>query len=402
MIFELLFQAGDTLDSISSTVGINASDLVTWNPELSSAPPPVDSAICVIFPTGNYTLPAASPPANIAPTTTTNCAQFHTVQAGDGCNTIPGQFGITLSQFLSLNPGLNPQCTNLVLRVAYCVFPTTPFSTNTSTGPPPNAAPGTITQGCTQYYTVVSGDSCPAVEAKFNLTLAQFVAMNPEINSQCSNLALDEAYCVNSSNSTSGGGTSGPPPNVAPGTITAGCTTYYTIVSGDSCALVETKFNLTLVQFVTMNPEINSDCTNLILGEAYCVTSSNSTSGGGTNPSGPPSNLASGSLSNCTSYYTVVSGDDCGPIEGKFKIAPSDFFRWNPEVNTACSNIAVGEAYCVGGGGNACKKTYTVQSGDFCFAITQSQGITQAQLNALNPQIDTNCDLSIGEILCVG
>ncbi|KAF8900854.1 hypothetical protein CPB84DRAFT_1680268, partial [Gymnopilus junonius] len=41
----------------------------------------------------------------------------------------------------------------------------------------------------------------------------------------------------------------------------------------------------------------------------------------------------------------------------------------NPEVSGDCSNIAVGEAYCVGGGGNAFGKISVVQSGDSCLAI---------------------------------
>ncbi|KAJ7709352.1 hypothetical protein B0H14DRAFT_2415023, partial [Mycena olivaceomarginata] len=60
--------------------------------------------------------------------------------------------------------------------------------------------------------------------------------------------------CVASSTST----LTGPPSNVAPGTITQGCTNYNTVVSGDRCASVETKFTLTtLAQFIGMNPETN-------------------------------------------------------------------------------------------------------------------------------------------------
>ena len=76
--------------------------------------------------------------------------------------------------------------------------------------------------------------------------------------------------------------------------------------------------------------------------------------------------------------------------------------RRNPQVFTNCTNILAQEAYCVGGGGSPCGKIYTVQSGDFCSAITQKEGITQVQLNALNPFIDSNCDLIPGENLCVG
>ena len=109
---------------------------------------------------------------------------------------------------------------------------------------------------------------------------------------------MGEAYCIGTSNSTvgGGGGTSGP---VAPGTITAGCTKYYTVIANDNCPLVESKNGITSAQFLKYNPEINAECTNLILGDSYCVASSNSTAA--------PTNLAAGSLSNCTSYATGTS-----------------------------------------------------------------------------------------------
>lgn len=388
-------QTGDTLDSISATVGVSAFDLLTWNPELANSSPINGTALCVLFPTGNYTLNDAPVPTNVAANTTTECAQYYTVQSGDGCPSIETEFGITDAQFKKMNPSINAQCTNILLGVAYCVFPDTPFAPPSDSDIPGNVAQGTITEGCTKYYTVVSGDSCAVIESEFNVTLAQFISFNPEINSQCTNLGLGSAYCVASSNATS----TGPPPNVAPGTITDGCTDYHTVVSGDSCSVIETTFNLTLAQFIAMNPEINSQCTNLILGDAYCVHSSN-----GTTSTGPPTNLATGSLANCTTYHTVLSGDNCNAIDAQYSIAEADFLRWNPEVDVACTQILAGEAYCVGGGGNQCQKIYTVKGGDSCFAITQSQGITQAQLNALNPNIiNADCsNISPGQNLCVG
>ncbi|KAK6987472.1 hypothetical protein R3P38DRAFT_2661607 [Favolaschia claudopus] len=389
--------SGDTISTISNTTGLNSTELALWNPQLASSTPPLtpNTALCVVFPRGNYTLTVAPVPANVAANVTTaHCAQYYTIVSGDTCPGVESKFFIDDSMFKSLNPGINTQCTNIVLGLAYCVFSIFPPDTSTPTGPPGNVAPGTITEGCTQYYTVVSGDGCASIESKFNLTLSQFIAMNPEINTGCTNLALAEAYCVASSNSTSGG----PPANVAPGTITEGCTEYYTVVSGDSCASIESKFHLTLSQFIAMNPEINSGCTNLALAEAYCVASSNATT-----PTGPPSNLASGSLGNCTSYHTVVSGDTCSAMDSSAHIALADFLRWNPEINLACTNIQLDLAYCVGGGGNACGKVYTVVSGASCAAIVKSQGVTQARLNTLNPQINSACsNLDVGENLCVG
>jgi LysM repeat protein len=148
--------------------------------------------------------------------------------------------------------------------------------------------------------------------------------------------------------------------------------------------------------------DVNAQCTSLQLNTSYCVLSMYAP-GQFTASSGPPSNLASGSFTNCTSYHIVASGDTCNSIETAAKISASDFLQWNPEVNIpSCTNIQLGAAYCVGGGGNQCSKTYTVVSGDFCSKIETSAGITEAQLKAFNRWLDSSCSLQVGQILCVG
>ncbi|EPT02222.1 hypothetical protein FOMPIDRAFT_1047927 [Fomitopsis schrenkii] len=115
-----------------------------------------------------------------------------------------------------------------------------------------------------------------------------------------------------------------------------------------------------------------------------------------------PSNIAPGSFTNCTTYETVETGGTCSSLEATNGISFSDLLRWNPELNTACTLLEANYAYCVGGGGDACPKLYTVVSGDLCAAIETNEDITAAQLQALNPWLDANCDLEIGQVLCVG
>ncbi|GJJ07067.1 hypothetical protein Clacol_001266 [Clathrus columnatus] len=396
---------GDTIESISNTTEISEDDLFTWNPELESSDPIPGTAICILFPLGNYTLFPASTPSNVAANVSTDiCAEYYTVQPGDSCPIIETNQFISSSDFLSLNPGLNAQCTNLIAGAAYCILSIfSPGNSTSSTAPPTNVASGTITEGCTEYYTVVEGDSCPAIESKFNISDTLFHMMNPEINSACSNILIGEAYCVQTSNST------GPPSNVAAGTITEGCTEYYTIVTGDSCPTVESKFNISDTLFHLMNPEINSGCTNILLGEAYCVQTANST--------GPPSNVASGTISDgCIEYYTVVSGDSCPAIETKFNISDSLFRMMNPEINSACTNIIVGEAYCVktsnstGPPSNVatgtitagCTEYYTVVTGDSCPAIETKFNVTDTLFRLMNPEINSACsNILVGEAYCV-
>ncbi|KAF8228235.1 hypothetical protein L208DRAFT_1292425, partial [Tricholoma matsutake] len=128
---------------------------------------------------------------------------------------------------------------------------------------------------------------------------------------------------------------------------TSTCAEYYTVQSGDSCMGIETNFGLANDQFLTLNPGVTAQCTNIILGEAY----------------------SSGSLTNCTTYYTIISGQSCMTIITQFFFTLSHFFHWNPEVNTGCTNIFLGSAYCIVGGGNPCQKMYTVVSGDLCSTI---------------------------------
>lgn len=44
-----------------------------------------------------------------------------------------------------------------------------------------------------------------------------------------------------------------------------------TIVSGDYCGKIEAAYGITMAQLQLWNPSLLSDCSNLILGDAYCV-----------------------------------------------------------------------------------------------------------------------------------
>jgi LysM repeat protein len=140
------------------------------------------------------------------------------------------------------------------------------------------------------------------------------------------------------------------------------CSKRYTVASGDYCSKIETTVGLTDAQLRSYNSWIDSAC-DLQVGQVLCVgppststtsttTTKATTTSPTSTPTGPPSNLASGSFTNCTSYHTVVSGDTCNSMETSASISATDLLRWNPEVNVVtCTNIQLGAAYCVGGGG---------------------------------------------------
>ncbi|KAJ7242156.1 hypothetical protein B0H12DRAFT_852521 [Mycena haematopus] len=166
-------------------------------------------------------------------------------------------------------------------------------------------------QGCAQTYTVVSGDTCSAIESRTGVSDAQLHALNPSINSGCTNLQIGEVLCL-SSGSTGGG-----------------CTQTYTVVSGDTCAAIEAREGISDAELHTLNPSINSGCTNLQIGQVLCVSGSNG-GGGGTPPPGSFNGLATyydpgGAFGACgiplqNSDFIVALGEgtwDGGSIAGK-------------------------------------------------------------------------------------
>lgn len=83
-------------------------------------------------------------------------------------------------------------CTGLWLGYAYCVKG--PASTASTTASAPTQTG--IASKCNEYHTVVSGDSCAAVESEYGVTFAQLYEWNPAIGSDCEYLNVGYAICV--------------------------------------------------------------------------------------------------------------------------------------------------------------------------------------------------------------
>jgi len=94
----------------------------------------VDDQICVGIPGNPYVpgtsitvAPPSTPttpapvPTDIAEGTNRYCGRFYETVTGDYCNLILLRFGISLGDFIFLNPIINANCTNLVLGESYCV-----------------------------------------------------------------------------------------------------------------------------------------------------------------------------------------------------------------------------------------------------------------------------------------
>ncbi|KAJ3084994.1 chitin deacetylase [Quaeritorhiza haematococci] len=96
---------GDTCFILGQQNGISVPQIQALNPGINCDNLQIGQSVCVAPPGGNP--PPPPPPQTLPP----NCAKTQTIKAGDICFTLAPQNGLTLNQFLALNPGIN--CDNL-------------------------------------------------------------------------------------------------------------------------------------------------------------------------------------------------------------------------------------------------------------------------------------------------
>jgi LysM domain len=154
------------------------------------------------------------------------------------------------------------------------------------------------------------------------------------------------------------------------------------VQSGDDCAHVSIKNGLSLQDFYFLNQEIFVNCTNLLLGVAYCVepvgniatysgypvtsqlitvplatfTSVNtaiptSTANPGYTYTTSLLPKASGTLQGCNTYenYNATSGTNgCSTIASLYDVSTDQLLAWNPSLSSDLSICALqpGFSYC--------------------------------------------------------
>ncbi|KAM0796610.1 hypothetical protein BDR22DRAFT_518371 [Usnea florida] len=183
----------------------------------------------------------------------------HTVTANETCTTISVNEGVSTSDIIALNC-LDSQCTNLKVNSTIQL------------------------PGQCDTITVEAGDTCTSIVsgALNNLTLPNFFLFNPSLHNDCSNLLAGDNVCISAptcsafypSNCIAQNSTvpsSGP----APGT-NATCVPLHTAVPDDNCNKIAQEYNITVSQFLQTNPSVYQNCTNLVAGAEYCVSTPSS------------------------------------------------------------------------------------------------------------------------------
>jgi LysM repeat protein len=135
-------------------------------------------------------------------------------------------------------------------------------------------------------------------------------------------------------------------------------------------------------------------------------------------PSGTTTVVAGRTPASTGSTHTVVSGDTCGAIATRYGITTAELRAANRAINEGCTNLVPGQELRIPGGagggstgaGTAAPtatprpggtRTYTVKSGDNCYDIGQSFGVTEAAIIAANG-LDAECrSLRVGQELII-
>jgi LysM repeat protein len=185
-----------------------------------------------------------------------------------------------------------------------------------------------------RYYTIQPGDTLKEIVKKFDITLADLIASNPDLSS-VSIVQAGEVLVIP------------PTQNIT-----------YTVRSGDYLTKIAKEFQVTLQDLLAANPDITN-----------------------------PSLIHPGEKLNIPStidvVYTVQSGDYMAKISRKFEVTLSDLINANPQVKDP-SLIHPGEVLLIP---SSHEVIYVVEAGNSLSGIAKEYGVTVDELLKANPSI---------------
>ncbi|KGO58766.1 Peptidoglycan-binding Lysin subgroup [Penicillium expansum] len=193
-----------------------------------------------------------------------SCSKFDLIKSGDTCASIASTYNIDLSSFYSWNPAVGSSCAYLDVGYYVCVDAV------------PSPVQSGITESCSKFDLVESGDTCASIVSTYNIPLSSFYAWNPAVGSSCAYLDLGYYVCVGTDSSTvatsttsAGNGITTPTPD-EPGMV-SDCTKFWLVGSDDTCTSIASSEDITVADIEKWNPKVGSTCTDVWLGDYICV-----------------------------------------------------------------------------------------------------------------------------------
>ncbi|KAG8711766.1 hypothetical protein FRC08_015475 [Ceratobasidium sp. 394] len=285
-----------------------------------------------------------------------NCQPVYTVKSGDTCSAIAAANSITVDQIITNNPNLGSSCA-ISVGLTICIKSGATATTATTSSAAPTST------ACTRLTTVRSGDTCDTIGARAGISRYWLGVLNPTINAACSNIQGGQALCVDSAQHN--------------------CGSVYQITGKEGgCQGVADSLKLTVPGMVSLNPNINSGCTNIYVNEVICTTP---------RPAGTPSTA-------CTRNYAIVPGDTCNNIAAKNSLTSLQLQSINPSLN--CNTLGVGNTLCSFSPSlSICPKLLQVVANDTCYGLATAVQMSVDEWKSINQGV--NCDaLQLSSLVC--
>ncbi|KAH8081372.1 hypothetical protein HD553DRAFT_79816 [Filobasidium floriforme] len=105
-----------------------------------------------------------------------DCTRNATVISGDTCDGISKKYASPTFQFALANPDVDAACSNLMIGQEVCL--------------------GQRGVDCSKVHVVVKGDTCLGLADTYDLDDTVLYKNNPQINSECTNIYLNQVLCV--------------------------------------------------------------------------------------------------------------------------------------------------------------------------------------------------------------
>ncbi|KAI1108518.1 hypothetical protein F5Y14DRAFT_82245 [Nemania sp. NC0429] len=162
----------------AAAYGVSLADFLLWNPDLSNKTP------CVLADNVQY---CAQITALEAQDVTDYCTEYQIPAPGHDCFSFAAQVGVDPSQFVLWNPSVGSDCAKFKPGLQYCVSVYH------------YKQPG-ITSNCNQFTVANETDwldlPCQIIETKYGVSHARFVAWNPSVLNNCTQMYTGYDYCV--------------------------------------------------------------------------------------------------------------------------------------------------------------------------------------------------------------
>ncbi|KAK3379624.1 hypothetical protein B0T24DRAFT_675386 [Lasiosphaeria ovina] len=190
----------------------------------------------------NTTTTPGGPPGPTQTGVAANCDAWYVVQANDNCQAIVAKFGnFTLAQFYSWNPAVGSSYSYLI--------PTDAFESHMTTTTAPSPLLPSTDPSCKSYYYVMPGDSCYNIGQTYKIS-ADELRQPPGQRVICVGAPCTSSSAKPSSTTHTTSASPTVPLPLEPSTDPQ-CTTYHHVVTGDTCAALESTYKITAAQVLS-------------------------------------------------------------------------------------------------------------------------------------------------------